>query len=505
MIRKSEYFEQVDKYLDADLSQSELREFEIQMDTDSDLADELNFHLDVEKAMSEQNIFSLRENLNHIVQNQSVKENISVLDSFNFGLSEELSSFNSLNNQVNSQDIFNFGPSFPKIHLYQHKIAGKENIHQFYKEQYNNDSSTENESFNVYDEELFTDIQNSLEESDIFDLRTNLSHIAKSMPAHQYSTEDIENYVSNRMDNESRTQFENELFLNTSLAQDVMLIKEIDLAGAENEIMNLRASLKEIQKSSFNSSVNIEDIEGYVRNELSSEMMASFEDELVSNKALSAEIDLVRNIDLALQESDVMQLRSNLQNIAAEITSKDQTQRSFVGQYKVKRVVFSTVAASLILILGITGLLSRKSSQDDLYQKFHTTYKTSGIVRSVNINTNQTLINALQKYDSKDYQSALNLLQDVISRDNSNMVGHFYAAASLQETGKYLNAIKEYETVIFDKDNLFIEQAQWYIGLCYLQTNENRKAYKQLKKIADNEGFYQLKAQAIIKKIEYSD
>jgi len=85
------------------------------------------------------------------------------------------------------------------------------------------------------------------------------------------------------------------------------------------------------------------------------------------------------------------------------------------------------------------------------------------------------------------------------------MVGHFYSGIALQETGKYQNAIKEFETVTIDKDNLFTEQADWYIGLCYLQTNENRKAYKQFKRIAKKEGFYQQKAKAILRKIKYAE
>jgi tetratricopeptide (TPR) repeat protein len=82
------------------------------------------------------------------------------------------------------------------------------------------------------------------------------------------------------------------------------------------------------------------------------------------------------------------------------------------------------------------------------------------------------------------------------------MAGHFYSGVALQETGKYQNAIQQYQTVITNKDNLFMEQAQWYIGLCYLQTNENKKAYKIFRKIATNEGFYQQKADAILQKIE---
>ena len=508
MIRKSEYFEQTDKYLNSELTLPELKEFEIQLEIGSDLNEEVNLHLDVEQAMCEQDIISLRNTLNQIVQNQTesaYNENISVFDSFSFGLTEEFSSHKSSNAQLNPDDIFNFGHSFPKIHLYQHIIAGKENIHQFYKEQFETNSvSNEESGFSQIEEELFADIQNALEENDIFDLRANLMQVAQSIPAHQYSAEDIENYIYNQMDSELKAQFEQELTINSDLASEVRLIKEIDLAGAESDIMNLRASLNKIQRSEFQSSASIEELENYINSELSNEELASFEAELTSNQKLMDEIGLIKNIDLALSETDVMRLRNNLQNIASEIAANKQTERSFVGKFKAKRIVLSTVAASLILLLGITGIMSRQS-QDDIYQKFYNRYEATGIVRSANLTANKTLSEALQKFENQDYNAALNLFTEVISRDQNNMVGHFYTGISLQETGKYQNAIKEYETVIIDKDNLFTEQAEWYIGLCYLQTNENKKAYKQFKKIAKNEGFYQQKAQSILNKIKDSE
>ena len=505
MIRKSEHFEQIDRYLDAELTQPELSELESQLAIDSDLADELNLHLDMEQAIEESDIISLRNNLNKIIQNQSDTENINVFDSFSFGLSEELSSWENLNNQVNSDAIRNLEHSFPKIHLYQHKIAGKENIHQFYKEQLDSNPISEEESFSAYEENLFSEIQNALEESDILEVRANLKQIAQSIPAHQFSAEQIDDYVFDRLDSELRAKFEEELSINTSLANDVQLIRDIDLAWAENDIMDLRASLKEIQKSEAQSSIRIEEIEGYIYNELSEEQMTSFEAELSENKDLLAEINLIRSIDLAINESDVMQLRSSIQNIAGQIASEKQTERSFAGSFKTRKIIFATVAASLILLLSISGLLSRQATQSEIYHKYYTTYQTTGINRSASLTTNQTLSIALQKFDSQDYKTALNLLQEVIGRDQNNMVGHFYAGVSLQETGKYKTAIQEYETVMIDKDNLFVEQANWYIGLCYLQTNEERKAYKQFKKIAKNEGFYQLKAQAILRKMNLSE
>jgi hypothetical protein len=475
------------------------------MAIDSDLAEELNLHMEVEQAIAETDIADLRKNLNKIIQSNSEPENISVLDSFSFGLSEELSSYQNMDRPVNTNDISSLGLSFPKIHLYQHKIAGKENIHQFYKEQFEADAVTEPESFTSFEEDIFSGVQNALEENDIADIRANLKQIARSIPAHHYSVEEIDEFIANSMEPAIKAQFEDELALNTALALDVQLNREIDLAAAESDIMQLRASLMEIRQAETSPTSRIEEIEDYIYNELSEDKLASFEAELSSNQELAAEISLVKEIDLALKENDIMQLRSSLQGIAGDIAAEKQEERSFTARISSKKILTSSVAASLILMLGITGLLSRQSSPGEIYQKFYSTYQTSGISRSAGTETNQTLALGLQKFNSKEYEEALILLQQVVSCDQNNAAGHFYAGAALQETGKYDKAINQYESVIVNSDNLFTEQAQWYIGLCYLQTNENKKAYKQFKKIAETQGFYQQKAKAILRKMKNTD
>ena len=47
MIRKSEYFEQTDKFLNSEMTLPELKEFESQMGVDSELTAELNLQMDV--------------------------------------------------------------------------------------------------------------------------------------------------------------------------------------------------------------------------------------------------------------------------------------------------------------------------------------------------------------------------------------------------------------------------------------------------------------------------
>lgn len=505
MLRKSEYFQQIGKYLDAELAQAELREFELQLEADTDLADELNLHMEVEQALGEKEIASLRENLNRIVLNQSENKN-STTDTFSFGLAEELASCQNLGLQGLSEGMLNLGHSFPKIHLYQHKIAGKETIHQFYKDQAGTSHEGEETTFSAYEEELFEQVQQALEEGDVLEIRANLKQIAHNMPAHQYSGEDIDDYVSNNMlSPEPRAQFEKELGTNNCLASDVKLFEEADLALAECDIIALRASLNEILRPGSANLPGTKDIEGYINNELSEKELASFEAELFSNQALAAEIELARNIDLAIKENDIMQLRGNLQGIAGAISAADQAEQSFAGRFRPRKALIVAVAASLAILLGITGLLSKQSSQGDLYRKYHSAYETPGVVRSASMASSQTLAMALQKFDNRDYEQAIGLLQKVISDDQKNMAGHFYAGAALQETGKYRQAINKYETVIVDNDNLFTEQAEWYIALCYLRTNENKKAYIQFDKIAKKEGFYQFKAKALVRKMKHNE
>lgn len=504
MLRKSEYFEQIGKYLDAELAQAELREFELQLEADTDLAGELNLHMEVEQALGEKDIASLRENLNQIVLNRSENKN-STTDTFSFGLAEELASCQNLGFQGLSEGTLNLGHSFPKIHLYQHKIAGKETIHQFYKDQAETSHAGEETTFSAYEEELFEQVQQALEEGDVLEIRANLKQIAHNMPAHQYSGEDIDDYLSNNMPPELRARFEKELETNACLASDVKLFAEVDLAQAECDIIALRASMNEILRPGSANLPGTKDIEGYINNELSEKELASFEAELCSNQALAAEIELARDIDTAIKEDDIMRLRGNLQGIAGAINAENRAEQSFAGRFRPRKALIVAVAASLAILLSITGLLSKQSSQGDLYRKYHSAYETPGVVRSASITSSQTLAMALQKFDNRDYEQAIGLLQKVISEDQKNMAGHFYAGAALQETGKYRQAINKYETVIVDNDNLFTEQAQWYIALCYLRTNEDKKAYIQFDKIAKKEGFYQLKAKAILRKMKHNE
>jgi thioredoxin-like negative regulator of GroEL len=70
------------------------------------------------------------------------------------------------------------------------------------------------------------------------------------------------------------------------------------------------------------------------------------------------------------------------------------------------------------------------------------------------------------------------------------------------EEKKYPEAKQSFGRVIDDKNNLYIDQAQWYLALCYINTNEKEKAQRLLTLISKEGGIYRNDAKKIIRKLK---
>ena len=510
MIRKSNYTEYIDRYLSQDLTGDELREFNAELAINPELEEDIQLHLDIESAVQENEIIALRSNLQHIMAQEKpaeTEEPVPVLaehKSFNFELSDNMSSFKEFIEPVNISDVFSFSQSLPILHMAQHKYAEKENIHQFYKEQQNQDSNSEEDfSLTPQDEAIFADLEIALGEKDILDLRANLKQIATSISAHERTTQEIEQFIDQEMDQTRMAEFAEELALNQGLARDVDLYMEVDKALAETDIMDLRASLQSIQQTESSTSRKIEEIDQYLNFELSEENLASFETELINNPDLVAELDLHKEIDSAVRETDIMGLREKLDQISKEIVKEKSKERSFAARFPKSRIAIATIAASLILIISITSLISRHkaANNNELYTQYYEIYQATGIFRSGDALLDSKISMALHKFNEEKYAESLDLFDHVLTVNNMNPIGNFYSGMACQQTGNYEQAIFSYQQVIKEKNNLFVEQAQWYMGLCYLQTDNKKKAYKQFQRIAESNSYYSTKASAILRKM----
>ncbi len=76
------------------------------------------------------------------------------------------------------------------------------------------------------------------------------------------------------------------------------------------------------------------------------------------------------------------------------------------------------------------------------------------------------------------------------------------SGVSNMELSQYKMASGSFKKVLDHNDNLFIEDAQWYLGFCYLKTENTNKAIDQFTKIAISTSSRKEKARKILKKIK---
>ncbi|WP_372773373.1 tol-pal system YbgF family protein [Mangrovibacterium sp.] len=504
MIRKSNITEYIDKYLSQELTGDELREFNAEKAITPEIEEDLQLHKEIEAAVSEVDIQELRNNLQAMMQQESEDLVVAENQEFSFDLSENLSSFKEFKSPVSISDIISFGKSLPKLHLFQHKTAEKENIHQYYREQFEEKNSSDEEfDLSPFDEAIFAEVQEAMSEKEIADLRANLQHIASNLPAHEFSSKEIDQYINQEFDPERLADLEAELAFNKGLMNDIGLFKEVDLAIAETDIMDLRANLRAIQQTESSTSRKIEEIDQFLNLELSEDELRSFESELTNNPDLVAEMELYKEIDSALLERDVMDLRDKLDKIRKVSVKGKPKERSLIARIPITRIATVSIAASLVLFIGISSLWNKHNigSEGEVYSEFFRPYEATGIFRSNDSSLDSKVSLALHKYNQSEYSEAVQLFDDILKTDATNPVGNFYRGMAYMELEQYDEAIISYNQVIRAQNNLFVEQAEWYGALCYLRNENKRKAYKQFQRIAENNGYYSEKASAILRKL----
>lgn len=246
--------------------------------------------------------------------------------------------------------------------------------------------------------------------------------------------------------------------------------------------------------------MNFDRIEDFLDGELSNDQLKEFEKDLLNDSDLQMELDLHKEVDEAIMEQDVMDLRSKLE--AIETPPNEDKKRKF--KYLTK---WNIVAASLALFIGIGSLMflaNNKStySNENVYSNYYKPYKIVINNRSTDMGIDNMLVTALKSYESKDYRTALDLFKQILDKDSTNITSNFYSGISNLEINEYHKANKNFTRVIRHKNNLFIEQSEWYLGFCYLMTNDRDKAIKQFNTIAKGNSFYKSKAQEILSRLE---
>jgi hypothetical protein len=235
-------------------------------------------------------------------------------------------------------------------------------------------------------------------------------------------------------------------------------------------------------------------IEQFIADEMAPAERAAFIKELKLNLDLAEELKLSQSIDSALQREDIVDLRKKLVN-----ASKAKNIATPVIRLKTSKWWYA--AASVIVVFALSSTLyfqnQHNFSNDSLFSQY---YSSENIIDQTRGDEN--IVEAVIKFQQKDFALASDLFNKILEKDNSNIAVWFYYGIANIETKNYTNSIKAFNTIITQNDNLYIEHAEWYLGLCYLKNNQKEKAVGQFTLVASNpDNFHNQEAKNILEKL----
>ncbi len=243
-------------------------------------------------------------------------------------------------------------------------------------------------------------------------------------------------------------------------------------------------------------------IDRYLDGDLNGLELQALEKELDSNPELKEELKLQREINAALREKEVLDLRAQLKVIhrSLEPVPERNMARKLIHS-KWTRIA----AASVVLIFAIAALTGnftgKRMNYDKIFNKYYETYKPLN-VRSGFGEIDKMYRNALTAYQKENYEKALVLFEEVLEIDQSRMEANLMTGVSNMELDEYEEASSSFSKIINHDDNLFIEHAEWYIGFCYIRTDNTDKAIRHFTKIASGNSMKKNKAKRILRKIK---
>jgi len=485
---------QIEKFILGELKGKELDTFHKLMDNSAEITLEVNINQEIANAILEKDIMDLRSNLRDICSNQISQPTTQTF----FDLAQNLSTISGQNEF--SKDISTTENSLQYIHIENHKKNLLERVHQISSKTSKTNETILSDQITdfIFDEE----IKEAILEKDIIELRNNLKDII-SLGYFNLTDYELDQYRSNELSPEQIQKLEEFIGNNKMMASQLKLHEEIDLAINEKDIFALRGSLAAIideeQQIDF---VEIKRIDDYLLDYLDEKDRSEFEVLLQENVKLKNETALNFEINEAISETDVIRLRSSLSEIIGENKKSTKIRRFIPDNIQNKPLSFVGVAASAaaVISVGIFTFTNQKVSSDSLFQQAYQPYEATGLLRSAP-SSNPSFI-GVDLYNEQKYDAAIAQFAIVLKENNEHPMCNFYTGLCYLEMNNFDKAIISFQKVITEKDNLFTEQAEWYMALGLLKANEKKDAYTILNQIVENNGYYHKNAKELLKKLK---
>ncbi len=235
-------------------------------------------------------------------------------------------------------------------------------------------------------------------------------------------------------------------------------------------------------------------IERYLDGSMQNAEKKWFEAELEGNPGLQKELELRRKVNKHTANQEAIAFRQTLIN--AE-TRHRQAAGSSRGKAR-KLARYAAIFAGLMLLGSVSLYLVQDSGNIDYADKYAPEYTPLSVSRSLSAEMDEAYIKATSLYQAGDYSEAIRWFNMIVDED---MQVEYMKGTSHMHIEQYKEAIGSFSMVVNNNDNLFLEDAKFYLGICYLQTGQEIKAKPVLESISNSDNRHSKNARKLLRKI----
>ena len=236
-------------------------------------------------------------------------------------------------------------------------------------------------------------------------------------------------------------------------------------------------------------------IERYNAGEMNDAEKQWFLRELEGNKTLREEVELRKKADDVLTKHPTLMLRNKLREIErqrAEVVPPVNRRKNFTIRY--------AAVISVLVLLGSLMLIPEKQQPvDELVQNIVKPYEAISASRSSEAIGNEDYKTGLEYFIIHDYSTAAGYFSKVLLKNPGDMESTLLYGVSNFEVKNYPDATNSFTKVVDNNDNLYIEDAQWYLAMCYMLTEERNDAIRQLEMIIKSKSIYRKEARRALR------
>lgn len=229
-------------------------------------------------------------------------------------------------------------------------------------------------------------------------------------------------------------------------------------------------------------------IDEYLHDTLSESELLDFKDMIEQDKELADDLHFQEEIFEAIKDERKRDIRKTLNQIHSDASKP----RLNIYSWKLQ-----AVAAAVVILLVSGGVIgdfyANKPINQELYSEYFSPESALLSVRSQET-FNSKVKEGMYYYEQEKFTDAISFFL----AEPDNLLGKLYTGFSLMKLEKFDQAESPFIEIIDNKDNLFVDQAEWNLGLCYLRSGKTLKAENLFARISDGNTVYNKDANQIL-------